>query len=149
MKKKILFTLTIILIISSCGMGRPMPPSIVTRYSGNWQPWSDNSGYGVTTSFLSNVALLWDVSDVPGAIGVEIITAKHSSCQRDIIFTNPVNMIKNNNIDIIQHNLQSLYSPYTLEPGLYYICIKIIKANYSKSPASWPVTLNYKPYLYY
>lgn len=146
MKTKILSTIVLILIMSACGAGRPMPPTIAYTYSasGATRPIGNTNGSMVMLSpyeGLYGATLYWDVTNINGAIGVEIIAATDQSCEKDLIATGIGDIKRDSSGNNTFINLATIFGIQSLPIGQYYICLKVIKANGHKSPASWPAYL--------
>lgn len=149
-------TLALILVTSACGVGRPLPPTIVDIMgSGYYQPWTGASNASTYDQTLSNITLFWDVSDINGAAGVEVIMATQNSCnEKYVIASQYVYMLVNdsttNGNNTYMNNLATLFNYQTFQAKQYFVCVKVIKYNGSKSPASWPAYLTVRsPYYGY
>lgn len=149
---KILSVLTLFLIISACGAGRPQPPLLVSTYgASNYIPWNSQNGSSQTVYYpygIQGLTLYWDVSNINGARGVEVIMSQNQSCEVDVVANSFVGIVDNTEItnNTFMNNLYELFNGQIFEPGYYYICIKAVRANGSKTPASWPSYLTIRSY---
>lgn len=146
MKKLIL--ITVLIMMSACGMNRPFPPTL-TSLTGN-----STTAYGSTSTYLgvydlADAHLDWDVSNVVGAEGVRIIASREYTCKTEIA-SNVLYIINsrqytsaNGGIINPMENLRTIFSTSlsSFTTGQYYICVRAIKMGKESAP-SYPVTIS-------
>jgi len=146
MKKLILF-LTVLILVSSCGVQRPFAPTISLVSGDNAAlPFSNQQGLGVQAYSLYQVRLDWNVTNT-GAQGVKILAAKGDDyyCATPIAsasyFITDTSTIANNSLSTLGYIFQN--SANVFVPGQRYaFCVCAILYDSTSQP-SWPVFLDY------
>jgi len=152
--KKLILLAILSMVAASCGVQRPLPPTIQSL-NGNaavqfGQQAEDGSyNYGVSAYTLYEVALGWDVTQT-GAQGVKIIIASDYYCNTEVISrTLPTSCQTNASCVPLNYNgsfnqsLAHVFYGMDLSPlkrGTYYICIAAVMYDSTSAP-SLPASL--------